>query len=358
MQQAIELARNGLGWVSPNPPVGCVIVAGESSVVGRGWHQMYGEAHAEVNALEEAGARAQGATAYVTLMPCNHQGKTPPCTQALIRAGVKRVVVSVDDPDPVSGEGLKTLEDAGIEVSIGLLEDETKKMMHGFIKFIQTKLPHITLKYAMTLDGCIATASGDSKWISSEESRESVQAMRADVDAVMVGSSTLVCDDPRLNVRDHTKAQPFRVIIDSKLRTPVGATVFKTSGGKVVILGSVKSDQQRVVELKRSGAEVILVPDCGGHIDLRVGLEMLAEQFGIRSIICEGGGGLAGALLRSKLVDKVVAFIAPKILGGSGISPTTGEASAFMNEAQSLDSFEVSMIGGDAVCSGWIRHDQ
>ena len=355
MQQAITLAANGLGWVSPNPPVGCVIVTDDGRIVGEGWHQCYGEAHAEVNALAQAGKQATGATAYVTLMPCNHYGKTPPCTQALIKAGVRRVVVAVDDPDPVSGEGVAAMEAAGIKVELGLLAEKALKVMHGFVKYIRTGLPHITLKYAMTLDGCIATVSGDSKWISSAESRALVQQLRSESDAVLVGSNTVLQDNPRLNVRDHTLSQPFRVIVDSNLLTPANSSIFSTSGGKVILLAGNDVLDDRVTQLQRAGAEIIKAPRCEGYLDLRTGMKHLAEAFGVRSILCEGGGGLAGALLREGLVDRVVTFIAPKILGGSGLSPATGTAPELMSEAIELVDFEGMLRNGDMICSGWIK---
>ena len=355
MQQAITLAANGLGWVSPNPPVGCVIVQDDGRVVGEGWHQRYGEAHAEVNALTQAGSSAAGATAYVTLMPCNHYGKTPPCTQALIKAGIRRVVVAVDDPDPVSGEGLATLKEAGVKVEVGLLGEKALKVMHGFVKYLRSGLPHITLKYAMTLDGCIATAEGDSKWISSVESRDLVQQLRSESDAVLVGSRTMLQDNPRLNVRDHTRSQPFRVIVDSNLLTSPNSCIFSTSGGKVILLTGTDAAAERVTLLQRAGAEVIKIPRCDGYLDLRVGLQQLAEVFGVRSILCEGGGGLAGVLLREGLVDRVITFIAPKILGGNGIPPTRGETPELMSEAIQLEDFESMPLSGDVVCSGWIK---
>ncbi len=354
MLKAIELAKNGLGWVSPNPPVGCVIVSDEGRIVGEGWHQRYGEAHAEVNALEQAGQCAKGATAFVTLMPCSHHGKTPPCTIALINAGIKRVVVSVDDPDPVSGDGVATLTQAGISVEVGLLSDITKKVMHGFIKCIKTGLPHITLKYAMTLDGCIATASGDSKWISSEESRNSVQRLRTESDAVMVGSQTMLKDNPRLNVRDFSLSQPFRVIIDSNLITPTNAKIFSSGGGKVIILCGNDVEDSKVSVLKKAGAEVLLVMRKSGHLDLTAAMKELVSIFGIRSILCEGGSGMAGALIREKLVDRVITFIAPKMLGGCGLSPVSGSSLEMMKDAICLDDFDCSVIGGDVLCSGWI----
>ena len=354
MLQAIELAKNGLGWVSPNPPVGCVVVSDDGRIVGEGWHQRYGEAHAEVNALEQAGPCAKGATAYVTLMPCNHHGKTPPCTVALINAGIKRVVVSVDDPDPVSGDGVATLTQAGVSVETGLLSDVTTKVMHGFIKYIKTGLPHITLKYAMTLDGCIATASGDSKWISSDDSRNSVQILRTESDAVLVGSQTMLKDNPRLNVRDFSLSQPFRVIIDSNLVTPEDANIFSTGGGKVIIIGGDDVEESRVAALRRAGAELLLVKRKFGHIDLTAAMKKLGSVFGIRSILCEGGAGIAGALIREELIDRVIAFVAPKILGGSGLAPTSGSSPEMMKDVICLENFECSVIGGDVLCSGWI----
>ena len=355
MLEAVKLARKGKGWVSPNPPVGCVIVA-DGKIVGRGWHEKYGGDHAEVNALREAGVRARGADAYVTLMPCNHFGKTPPCTRALIAAGINRVFVAVDDPDEISGDGKEYLRNSGVEVQVGCAAKEAEKEMAGFLKFIKEGIPHITLKYAMTFDGKIATSTGSSKWISAEESRQLVQEFRAQSDAVMVGSGTMLADDPRLNVRTSNAPQPFRVIVDSGLQTPFDAQVFHTPGSKVILLTSENVGRDRILQFEKAGAEIITVAEAdSGYIDLRDGLKLLGENFGVRDILCEGGGKLAGVLFRLGLVDRVIGFIAPKILGGSGISPTEGGSVISMAEALKLNDFECHMLGSDIVCSGRVE---
>lgn len=354
MLRAIELAANGLGRVSPNPPVGCVIVNG-GKIVGEGWHQQYGGAHAEPNAINSAGENCQGATAYVTLMPCNHYGKTPPCTQALINAGIKRVVVAVDDPNEESGNGMQTMTDAGLTVETGLLAEEAEWVMHGFIKHIKTGLAHLHLKYAMTLDGKIATSSGDSKWISSESSRSHVQNLRRKSDAVMVGSGTARADDPSLNVREgDTSVQPFRVIVDSALTTVPEAKIFSTNGAKVIILCAESAETAKQEALINAGADILTISTDGAHLNLKEAISKLAEVYGIRNILCEGGAGLAGALMNAGLVDEISAFVCPKILGGSGISPFEGHSPQLMSDAVKMLHVTYRQFGDDLLINGRI----
>lgn len=353
MSQAIELAALGKGRVSPNPPVGCVIVK-DGLVVGRGYHQKFGEAHAEVSALNDAGDLAQNADVYVTLMPCSHHGKTPPCTEALIKAGVKKVFVAVDDADPVSGNGKEILERAGIVVNIGILHEEAMQVMHGFFKFLKTGLPHITLKYAMTLDGAIATETGDSKWISSSASREYVQNMRMAHDAIMVGSGTVKDDDPQLNIRGECQKQPLRIIIDSQLTTSPEARMFGVDGGKVIILAAQGVDEEKVNALQDVGAEIIHTQSTGKHLDLNSAMKDLAIQYGVRDILCEGGSGLAGALMQARLIDEVVAFIAPKMIGGQGLCPVSAQGAKKMQDAILLKAPTTEVIGCDIVMRGFI----
>lgn len=352
MARALELAALGLGRVSPNPPVGCVIVRG-GRIVGEGYHTRYGLPHAEPEALKAAGEDARGATAYVTLMPCNHHGKTPPCTGALIAAGVSRVVVAADDPNPQSAGGRETLEAAGIAVETGLLTEQAEWLMHGFLKFIRCGLPHLCLKYAATLDGKIATTSGDSRWISSPESRQRVQQMRARCDAVLIGAGTAAGDDPSLNVRDIPGApQPLRVVADSSLRLDPGCKLLHTPGGQVVLIAADDAPPQKEQLLRDAGAEIIRAGRSEQGLNLREGLHLLAKNHGVRNVLCEGGGHLAGTLLREGLVDEVAAFICPKILGGKGLNPAEGGDIGKMAQALELREVVHETIGNDLLICG------
>ncbi len=351
MRRAIDLAGRGLGRVSPNPPVGCVIAMGHE-VVAEGWHQEYGGPHAEVNALAQAGERAKDATAYVTLMPCAHFGKTPPCTSALIEASVKRVVVAVDDPNPQSGDGRNILARAGIRVEIGLLRSEAAEVMRGFLKHVTTGLPFLTLKYAMTLDGKIATNTGDSRWISCEESRGQVQAMRARSDGVMVGIGTALADDPRLTVREPHLPQPWRIIVDSTCRLLPKARVFKEGAGKVMVVTTSTAPAEQVHALEHAGATVVRVRGGAERVDLPEAMRALAG-IGLRELLCEGGAGLGAGLLEADLVDRVVAYIAPKIVGGTGaLSAITGRGVGLMSQAIPLTGLRVEMCGSDIRVEG------
>lgn len=355
MRMAIYLARQGLGNVSPNPPVGCILVK-DGNLVGKGYHARFGGAHAEVVALDSAGENARGATAYVTLMPCNHHGKTPPCTEALIRAGVAAVFAAIDDPDPVSGDGRKRLEEAGIKVETGLLAEEAGWVMHGFLKFIECGLPHVLLKYAMTLDGKIATVNGDSQWISCTESRQRVQQMRQECDAILIGCETALHDNPRLSVREcGASRQPVRVVADSTLRLTPQAKLFTTDGGPVVILTSDCASPERQKDLTNAGAELIVTAAVSGRVDLKAGLRELAARHGVRNVLCEGGGHLSGALMDAGLVDEIAAFVCPKLLGGSGLSPVEGSQPPLMAMSKDLSRVSCEKIGHDFLMRGRIQ---
>ncbi len=325
MQQAVELARLGLGRVAPNPSVGCIVARNEV-VVGEGFHQQYGGPHAEVHALEAAGDHAEGATAYVTLMPCAHHGKTPPCTEALIAAGIARVVVAVDDPHPASRDGRAMLEAAGVKVEVGLLAEAAREVMRGYLKALARKLPFVTLKYAMSLDGKIATAGGESRWISGKESRARVQLMRERADTVLTGIGTVLDDDPRLTVRDAESdadpdvPQPKRAVLDSTLRLPPTARMLREPGQTWIFAGTDASPQADAV-LREAGATVVRLPlNVEGGVDLHAVMAYLCEQ-GIHEVLVECGGTLAAGLLRAGLVDEIAAFVAPKLIGGDGRPP-------------------------------------
>jgi diaminohydroxyphosphoribosylaminopyrimidine deaminase/5-amino-6-(5-phosphoribosylamino)uracil reductase len=317
MQRAIELAQLGRYTNHPNPRVGCVIAQGER-IVGEGWHRKWGEAHAEVRALEEAGERARGATVYVTLEPHSFQGRTPPCTTALIRAGVKRVVCGALDPNPkVYGEGVRQLEAAGVAVATGLLEREVRELNPGFEKRMRTGLPRVTVKIAASLDGRVALANGASRWITGEAARADVQHLRAEASAVLTGVDTVLADDPQLNVRDSSidllGRQPLRVVLDSKLRTPAVAKMLTLAGKTLVFTTS--SSGEAANALRLAGAQIIeAAAEPSGRLALTEVLRDLGERQ-CNDVLVEAGPTLAGAFLEQDLADELVIYLAPIVLG-------------------------------------------
>lgn len=355
MREAIALAAKGLGTVSPNPPVGCVIVK-QNEVVGRGYHQKFGEAHAEVNAIADALGNTDGgiagATAYVTLAPCNHYGKTPPCTEALVRAGISRVVVAVEDPNPVSGGGLEFLRGKGITVETGLLTADAAKVMAGFLKFYRAALPHLRLKYAMTLDGKIAARDGNSQWISCERSRDYVQTLRMQSDAILVGAGTALRDQPRLNVRNVALPQPKRVIADSRLRLTPEMPLFSHTGGEFIVFHALEKPEGKAAALEKIGVKVIPCPGDDGKVDLYQALKALARDHGVRNVLCEGGATLNAALVHKKLADSAAVFIAPKILGGSGIAPMESATAYPLANSPRLVGAEIKTFDDDLYVHG------
>jgi diaminohydroxyphosphoribosylaminopyrimidine deaminase / 5-amino-6-(5-phosphoribosylamino)uracil reductase len=317
MAQAIRLARQGLYSTDPNPRVGCVLVKA-GRIVGMGWHQRAGEPHAEIHALTEARERAQGATCYVSLEPCCHYGRTPPCTKDLIEAGIMRVIVAMTDPNPaVNAQGLATLSKAGILVESGLLEDQARLLNPGFIKRMQTGLPYVRGKIAMSLDGRTAMASGESQWITSFESRQDVQRLRAQSSAIMTGIGTVLADDPALTVREAGLAthgrEPMRVVLDSQLRLPQGARILKQPGQTLVLTRAEDSSKRASL----TGAEIVELPSTQGRVDLRLALQYLAGKQ-VNEVLLEAGPILTGALLQAELVDELVIYMAPKLLGSNG----------------------------------------
>ncbi len=348
MLLALSLAERGRGTTSPNPMVGAVIVR-DGAVVGRGYHIRAGEDHAEVIALREAGVRAEGATLYVTMEPCCHHGKTPPCSEAVIRSGIARVVAAMTDPNPkVCGGGFASLRRNNIECESGLFEDRARKLNEAYIKYIRTGLPYLTLKLAMTLDGKIAALDGSSKWITGPEARKRVHLLRSWSDAVMVGSGTVLADNPRLTVRDAEGRDPLRVIPDSRLRTPLDAHVFADARALVV---ATAADRAKAEELRRRGIEVWEMNGNGAGIPLTDMLAGLGARQ-VTSVLCEGGGTLAGSLLREKLVDKLHLFIAPKILG-AGKDAFGNMGIRAIGDAIPLRDREMEMIGDDLLVTGY-----
>ncbi|MDD5612772.1 MAG: bifunctional diaminohydroxyphosphoribosylaminopyrimidine deaminase/5-amino-6-(5-phosphoribosylamino)uracil reductase RibD, partial [Gallionella sp.] len=311
MAEALHLAEKGLCTTSPNPRVGCVLVK-NGVVVGRGWHERAGEPHAEVHAILQAGSEARGATAYVTLEPCSHHGRTPPCADALVAAGVCRVVVAMQDPNPlVAGRGIACLRDAGIAVEVGLMESAARDLNAGFIVRMTRGTPLVRSKIGMSLDGRTALANGVSQWITGEDARRDVQHWRARSCVVLTGINTILADDAHLNVRDlQTGRQPLRVVLDSDLRMPTAAKVLQ--GG--VLIYTVNPDPLKVLRLEEAGAEVAVLPDGDGRVDLQAMLQDLARR-SCNEVLVEAGATLNGALLQAGLVDEMLLYVAPSLLG-------------------------------------------
>ncbi len=323
MARAIRLARNGLYTTQPNPRVGCVLVNGDE-IVGEGFHFRAGEGHAEVNALAMAGEKAQGATAYVTLEPCSHFGRTPPCAEGLINTGVARVVSAMVDPNPqVAGRGIKMLRDAGIAAESGLLEAEARALNPGFIKRMESGLPFVRLKMATSLDGRTAMASGESKWITGPAARSDVQKLRAQSSAVVTGIESILKDDSALTVRadqleldnadEIVKQQPLRVVLDSGLRMPLKASILSQPGRTLIV--TVSEDADKIAALKNTGAEIAIMPAQDGRVDLKALLQMLAGQEQCNELLIETGATLAGAFIQQELVDEIYLYMAMKLLG-------------------------------------------
>ncbi|MGG5820881.1 bifunctional diaminohydroxyphosphoribosylaminopyrimidine deaminase/5-amino-6-(5-phosphoribosylamino)uracil reductase RibD [Falsiroseomonas sp. HW251] len=321
MQAALALARRGLGNTWPNPSVGCVLVR-DGQVVGRGWTQPGGRPHAETEALRRAGGLARGATAYVTLEPCSHHGRTPPCCNALIAAGISRVICAMRDPDPrVDGRGFARLRDAGIEVVEGLLEEQAQAINAGFARRIREGRPFVTLKLATTLDGRIATAAGESRWITGPEARREAHAMRARHDAILVGSGTAVADDPDLSCRlpGVAPTKSLRVIADARLRTPPTARVFATAREHPTLLATIPGHKPATLApYLDAGADVATIAPCDEGLRMAALLGALAQR-GVTRVLAEGGAGIAAALLREGLVDRLAWFHAPGVMGGDGL---------------------------------------
>ena len=349
MRRCLELAARG-GRVSPNPAVGCVIVSKRGEVLAEGWHRGPGSAHGEADALAKLGGRAAGATLYVNLEPCNHHGRTPPCAPAVIAAGVRRVVIGAMDPIPGHAGGARRIARAGIEVTRGVLQGECEELNRGFFTWARHRRPWFTLKAAITLDGRIATASGESRWITGAEARAEVHRLRAAHDAVLVGVGTVLADDPRLTVRlpDHEGNQPVRVLVDSGLRTPPTAAVLAPDARRIIAtLAAAPAARRR--RLTRAGAEILDVAG-GDRVDLRA-LATALGAAGITSVLVEGGGEIHAGFLAAGLVDEVVLHVAPTILGGrqGGPSWVGGSEVARLADAHRLTFRSAHFAGSDLV---------
>ena len=362
MQQALKLAGLALGEVSPNPAVGAVIVK-DDEIVGQGYTQPPGQGHAEVMALNQAGDRARGSTMYVTLEPCAHQGRTPPCTDAIIAAGIKEVhLATLDDNPLVFGKGKAALRAAGIDVHVGEHRDAARELNEAYFKFINTGLPFVTAKFAMSLDGKMATRVGDSKWISNDESRAYAHSLRHAADAIMAGVGTVIADDPKLTARccagrgGTSHKQPLRIVVDSNGRTPVGAMLFGEPGRTILAFGGQVSEEQRRA-YTQAGAELADFPDGNGRVDLPSLMRFLGKQQ-VTSVLVEGGSSLLGAMFDAGLVDKVIAFIAPMVIGGTGALTAVGGLGAEkLADACRLEKTSTSRLGEDTVITGYVYKD-
>ena len=345
MSRALFLAKQGTYTTAPNPNVGCVLVK-NGEVIGEGWHKKAGEAHAEINALKQAGNKAEGATVYVTLEPCCHQGKTPPCSDALIKAKVQRVVAAMIDPhSKVAGQGLKQLESAGVFVEHGLLEEQAKALNLGFIKRMQKRLPYVRCKLAMSLDGRTAMASGESKWITSSAAREDVQRLRAKSSAILTGVGTILADDPSMTVRlDGVDVQPMRVVVDTNLSMPTDAKMLKESGKTVLMTCS--SDQYIAQALEDAGAEIHMMPYCNTSVDLASVLQQLSDMQ-INDVLLETGATLSGAMLQAGLIDELIIYMAPVLMGNDakGLFALPGMES--MQDKIELEITDQRLVGQD-----------
>jgi len=351
MRRALELAARGLTTTDPNPRVGCVI-AREGRIVAEGWHERAGEAHAEVAALRAAGPQAAGATVYVTLEPCSHHGRTPPCVEALSAARVGRVVYASGDPNPqVNGRGAAALRNAGIAVDAGLLEEEARELNPGFIKRMKSARPFVRLKLAMSLDGRTALSSGESRWISGEEARADVQRWRARSSAVMTGVGTVLADDPRLDVRAEQPGaarvrQPLRVVLDTQLRTPPAARLFSTGGPVLILTGSAALEGTRAAPLIARGARIESLPGAGPRLALPAALKILGE-LEINEALVEAGPTLAGELLAQSLVDELVLYVAPKLLGPAARPLVALPELRALSGAHTFTILDVERVGED-----------
>jgi len=353
MAQALRLAEQGMYSTSPNPRVGCVLVADEK-MIGSGWHRRAGEPHAEVHALLEAGDRARGATAFVTLEPCSHHGKTPPCADALIEAGVSRVVIAVQDLNPkVAGEGIARLRSAGISVDCGLMEAAARELNIGFFARMTRGTPWLRSKIAISLDGRTALANGVSKWITGEAARKDAQYWRARSCAVLTGIATVLADDARLNVRDiTTDRQPLRVVLDSKLRMPLTARMLQ--GGDVLIYTAVR-DTERIAALEKVGATVSVLPDVNRQVDLTAMLRDLAQR-GCNEVLLEAGSTLNGAMLRAGLVDELVLYIAPQLLGDKARGMAQLGELTGLDQRINLEWQDMRQVGSDLRITAKVEH--
>jgi len=357
MRMALALAKKGQGYTSPNPMVGAVIVK-DSKVIGSGYHQSFGEAHAEVNAIEEAGSQAKGATLYVNLEPCNHTGKTPPCSLKILEVGIKRVVMAMEDPNTIAGGGAVFLKEHGVEVLAGVCEATAKKLNEAFIKYVTKKRPFVLLKCAATLDGRIATRTGDSKWVTGDKARKFVHQLRHAVDAILVGIGTIHADDPRLTTRldSDSGRDPVRIVLDTHLSISPDARILQldSNSDTILVTGSTVTEakKKRVV---KAGVRLLEQPVKNGQIDLK-SLMVGLGSIGITSLLVEGGSHVIASAIRSGIIDKALFFYAPKILGGDdGIPICRGPGPERMQDSIRVKDIRVQRFDDDVMIEGYIR---
>lgn len=357
MQLALQLAQKGCGYVSPNPMVGAVIVKNER-IIGSGYHEKYGKEHAERNALASCTESPEDATMYVTLEPCCHHGKQPPCVEAIINAKIRRVVIGCGDPNPlVAGKGIEILRTNGIEVTEHVLEEKCRKLNDVFFHFIQTKKPYVVMKYAMTLDGKIATYTGASKWITGEEARTHVHRQRHRYRAIMAGVGTVLTDDPLLTCRMEGGRNPIRIICDTKLRTPLTSKIMQTAKEVPTILATCCLDSAKYASYESYGCHILTVPEDNGHVNLAKLMELLGIH-GIDSILLEGGASLNWSALSSGIVQKVEAYIAPKLFGGeTAKSPIGGCGFSTPATGIHLTNYTMHQLGDDILIEGEVNTD-
>lgn len=356
MRLALEMARKGCGWVSPNPMVGAVIVK-NNRVIARGYHHRCGDLHAERDALRQCTEPAHGATMYVTLEPCCHQGRQPPCTSAILQAGIRKVVVGSGDPNPlVAGKGLELLRSHGVEVVEHVLEDECQRLNQVFFHYIQTKRPFVVMKYAMTLDGKIAAYTGASRWITGEEARKHVHQQRHRYSAIMVGVGTVLADDPLLTCRLEGGKHPTRVVCDTRLQTPLEAQIVQTAREVPTILATCCGEETKRQPYLDRGCQILTLPKTNGHVDLSC---LMAElgRLEIDSILLEGGGTLNWSALEAGIVNKVQAYIAPKLFGGAGAkSPVEGQGFPSPEEGILLENSTITRLGADFLIESEVKY--
>ena len=357
MRLALRLAKKGMGRTSPNPLVGAVVVKGKT-IVGRGYHHRAGEPHAEVLALRQAGRKGRGATLYLNLEPCAHFGRTPPCTQAILAASIRRVVAGIKDPNPVvSGRGIRQLRRGGVTVDVGILREECQELNGPFSKFITTGEPFVTLKAAISLDGKVATRSGDSRWVSSQASRNYVHRLRQAMDAVMVGIGTVLKDDPLLTVRlpgGKKPHQPLRVVVDSRLRIPLHSQLVRTARLYPTLIATTRAaSSSRRKWLAQANVEVLILEnDAQGHVSLKALMKELARR-GVVSVLLEGGSTLTASAVREEVVDRLLFFLAPKIIGGERAPGVVGgEGILRLKDAKPVKILKVRRIGPDFLIEG------
>ena len=357
MKMALELAQKGMGFTAPNPMVGAVIVK-NGRIIGQGYHRKYGGLHAEREALAACTEEPKGASIYVTLEPCCHYGKQPPCVNAILEAGIRRVIIGSSDPNPlVAGKGIRILKDHGIEVTENILKEECDKLNEAFFYYIQNKKPYVVMKYAMTMDGKIAAYTGESKWVTGEAARIHVQEQRLKYTGIMVGVGTVLADDPMLTCRLENSRNPVRIICDSHLRTPLTSKIVRTAKTIPTILASSSKDQQKIKNYEELGCQVLYVPEKNGHIDLNRLMELLGAAK-IDSILLEGGGSLNWSALESGIVQKVQTYIAPKLFGGEEAkTPVEGKGFPDPASAVLLKNSEMIRLGDDFLIESEVKRN-